>query len=312
MPAVHRRQHLPDSPIMPRHRSELSRKWRHLWRALLDSRPGRFLRALLQRLETSQAEALSAAVAYRLLFALFPFLIFLAELMSFFIAPDSLDLLLDQLSKIAPRQVVVLLDERLQALMGVRSRQLLTISALVTIFSASSGVSALQNALNHIFEIPETRHFWQTRLICLAATLGLAGFVLAGTLLALFTPLILNWIELGHLDAIVQAASLPFAGLLLALAFSTLLHVLPDARTHLPFLSPGALIAVAAWMALSWGFSIYVQNFARYEVTYGTLGGVVILLAWLKLSVDAFIVGAAFDAERYRSRLVHPRAARPA
>lgn len=296
---------------MPRHRFELSCKLRHLRRALLISRPGRFIRALVERLETSQAQALSAAVTYNLLFALFPFLIFLVELMSFFIDPDSLDLLLDQLSLIAPKQVVDLLHERLQSLMGVRSRQLLTLSALVTIFSASSGVSALQNALNRIFEIAETRPVWRTRLICLGVTLGLAGFILVGTLLALFTPLILNWIDLGHLDALVHLASLPFAGLLVALAFSTLLHVLPDARTHLPILSPGALIAVAAWMALSWGFSIYVQNFGRYEVTYGTLGGVVIFLAWLKLSVDAFLVGAAFDAERYRGRLEHPRRTRP-
>lgn len=279
-------------------------------KAILDSRPGRFVRALVDRLETSQAQALSAAVTYNLLFALFPFLIFLVESMSFFIDPDSLDLLLDQLSVIAPKQVVDLLHERLQSLMGVRSRQLLTLSALVTIFSASSGVSALQNALNRIFEIRETRPYWRRRLICLVVTLGLAGFVLAGTLLALFTPLVLDWIDLGNLDAIVHVASLPFAGLIVALAFSAILHALPDARTHLPFLSPGALIAVSAWMVLSWGFSIYVQNFGRYEVTYGTLGGGVILLAWLKLSVDAFLVGAAFDAERYRGRLERPRGVR--
>ena len=287
---------------MARRRLDLLGRLRRLSGVLLDSRPGRFVRALLARLEASRAQALSAAVTYNLLFALFPFLIFLVELMSFFISPESLDPLVDQLSKIAPAEVVALLRERLQSLIGQRSQKLLTASAAVTLFSASSGVNALQSALDRIFEIERARPFWKARLVSLGVTLGLAGFVFAGALLAVFTPLVLSWIDLGRLGALVHLLSLPFAGLLVALAFSALLHVLPAARTHLPWLSPGALLAVAAWMALSWGFSLYVRHFGSYEVTYGALGAFIVLLAWLKLSVDAFLVGAAFDAERSRGR----------
>ncbi len=268
------------------------------WKRCMAARPVRFVRAIASRLWASASWSLSAAVAFRLLFALFPFLFFLVGLARLFIAPDSLDLLLHELSRIAPAEVVDLLRQRLRALVESRAPRLLTVSAFLTVLSASSGVRALQRALDQIFGLSQTRSWWRAHLLSVAVTVGLAGFVLVATLLAIVAPIFFDWIDLGALSALAHALSLPLAGLFIALAFGILLRVLPDRRRHTVLLSPGAILAVAAWMALSWGFSVYVQNFGRYELTYGALGGAVIFLAWLKLSVDAFLLGAALDAER--------------
>lgn len=266
-----------------------------------------FVRAISARLRTSASWSLSAAVAFRLLFSIFPFLFFLVGLARLFIAPDSLDLLLDELSRIAPPAVVDPLRERLRSLVGSRAPRLITASALLTVLSASSGVRALQRALDQIFGLPQTRSWWRTRLLAFGVTLGLAGFVLVAALLAIVAPSFFDWLDLGALSALAHALSLPLAGLFIALVFGILLRVLPHRRRRGPLLSPGAILAVAVWMALSWGFSVYVQNFGRYELTYGALGGAVIFLAWLKLSVDAFLLGAALDAERGGYPLNVPR-----
>ena len=104
--------------------------------------------------------------------------------------------------------------------------------------------------------------------------------------------------------------------LLAAILFATLglLYALSnDERQQAGAIIPGALIALTAWMALSVGFSFYVENFADYSLLYGALGTVIVLLIWLFLSAVALIMGAEFNGlwQLWRERRNLPPSQRP-
>ena len=89
---------------------------------------------------------------------------------------------------------------------------------------------------------------------------------------------------------------LPAAVLLLLLTFALIYKVIPDIDQPFRFVTPGAVIAVVVWLAASFGFSVYVANFGNYGATYGSLGGIVILLLYFFISAAVFLVGAVINA----------------
>ena len=89
---------------------------------------------------------------------------------------------------------------------------------------------------------------------------------------------------------------LPVAGLLMMAVWAMIYYVLPDVEQKFKFITPGSVVGVLLWLLASAGFSMYVKNFGSYDVSYGALGGVIVMLMWMWISAQVILIGAEINA----------------
>ncbi|WP_342375925.1 YihY/virulence factor BrkB family protein [Myxococcus stipitatus] len=261
-----------------------------------------FIRRFVKELQDDTVTDLAAQLSYYLLFSLFPFLFFLVTLVAYLpFAPGAVDAMLDRLRPLVPTQALDVVTQHLTSLVSQQQPKLLTVGLLVALWSASRGVDALRKALNLAYDVPESRPIWRTQ--------GLAVFLtLVGTLLI---PLSFAIFLLGGRLGEWLAAKLhvqeafhlvwswvrwPFTAGLVMLVLSLCYYLLPDVKHRFRYFTPGSVIGTLAWMASTWGFTQYVEHFGKYNVTYGSIGGVVVLMLWLYISGLVFILGGELNA----------------
>lgn len=179
----------------------------------------------------------------------------------------------------------------------------LAIALFFSIYGAMRASSAIIQALNVIYEEEESRNFIVTTLLSALLTIGavlaaIVGLLSAGALgyLRIFTD------QLGASGVIViQSLTWIVATAIASFAFAFVYRYGPDrARAQWQWLSIGSVLATVLWLVATFGFGIYVANFANYNATYGALGAVVVLLMWLFVSSLAVLLGAEINAEAER------------
>jgi len=169
-------------------------------------------------------------------------------------------------------------------------------------------MNALMRGLNRVYGRRETRSFARQRLTALGMLVCLLlAFALSFGLLVL-GPILSDWLG-GVLDLegvfgwLWWTLQWPILVLGLLAAFAGVLYLGPNvAHPRWRFLTPGALVAVAVWLAASGLFAVYVSLFGSYNKAWGSLGAVIVMLTWLWLSALALLLGAEINAEAERSR----------
>ncbi|NOK35142.1 YihY/virulence factor BrkB family protein [Corallococcus exercitus] len=236
----------------------------------------------------------ASALTFSAIMALFPFLLFLVSLAGVLIDPHQAQQLIQELSKVAPQEVTKILGERLEALANSNPVGLLTIGGVGAIWAASGGVVALMEALNTVYGVEEKRPFWKKRGIALLTTLGTAITAVLAAIVAVVTPAVAD--KLGEpLSSIVLWLRMPVAGILMMMLLAVLYYVLPDVKQKFKFITPGSIVSVIIWVIASWGFSMYVANFGSYDVNYGAIGGVIVLLLWMQITCMVVLLGAEIN-----------------
>src|SRR5262249_19273512 len=236
------------------------------------------------------------------LFALFPMLAFMVTLASYLPVEDAVSRLVERASYMMPDQTVSMLEDQINALVHQsHPRRILTVGFLVAWWSASRGVNALRVALNLAYDVEESRPVWKTQGLSLLITaavalllvLGLIGIVLggkAGYWLA-------HRLTVGHEDLNLWIwLRWPITAFLLVLSVALTYYLLPDVKQRFHFLTLGSLLSTIAWLAATWGFTQFVEHFGKYNVTYGAIGGVIVLLTWFYISGFVFIMGGEVNA----------------
>ena len=237
----------------------------------------------------------AGAVTYSGLLAIFPFMLFLLALASVVIQPSQAEVLVEELGRVAPGAVTEILGERIRALGEGSSPGLLTVGALGAIWAASGGVQALSRALNVMYGVRESRPFWKVKGTAILMTLITGVLALAAALVAIVSPVIANFVG-GPIGAAIVWLRLPAAGLLMMLLWAILYYVLPDVQQKFKFITPGSVGGVILWVLASYGFSLYVANFGSYDATYGSVGGIIVMLLWIWISSLVLLIGAEVNA----------------
>jgi membrane protein len=254
-----------------------------------------FFKALKNEWTRDKVSDTAGALTFFGVLALFPFLLFLVSLASVIIDPAQAETLIQQLSKVAPREVVSILGDRIHALAENNSVGLLTVGGLGAVWAASGGVVALMSALNTTYGVTESRPFWKVRGIALLTTLGAAIVSIIAAALAVAAPAVAD--KLGEpFSTLIVWLRLPFAGLLMMCVWAVLYYVLPDVKQNFKFITPGSVVGVIIWVLASWGFSMYVANFGTYDVNYGAIGGVIVFLLWMWITSQVILLGAEINA----------------
>lgn len=250
-----------------------------------------FLLRLKDEVKDDNLSAVAGGVTFAALLSLFPFLIFLVALAGILIDPAQIQALVDQLKPVAPPEGVALVESYLTNLTKASSGGLLTFGALGALWSAGRGVKAFIHALNVTYNCPEDRPAWKVQLLAAATVLttSVGLVVLIAVVVAL--PAITDALQIPFLHVLTWLR-LPFAGLLLLLVWAAYDRILPARSSPYRPFTFGNLLGVGLWLVVSWAFSVYVQNFGNYNATYGAIGGVIVLLLWMNLSVQVFLLAA--------------------
>ena len=248
---------------------------------------------------------LAAQLAYYFFLALFPALLFLLAVASFFPVVRFTEMLPEALGRFAAPETVALLKEQLQQISSARNGGIMSIGLLGALWSSSAALVSISGALNRAYDIEEGRPWWKVRLVAIALTVTLAVFVLAAFTLVLAGPALAEAASglLGFGAAFRWAWMIlqwPIAFVLICVAVGVVYYFAPDADQEWVWVTPGAVLATALWLLASVLFRVYAVSFGDYQATYGALGGVVVLMLWMYMTARYTGSGSIDDAANFR------------
>jgi membrane protein len=243
----------------------------------------------------------AAALSFHLLLALFPFAIFLLTLLGATGLAAFFDQLLGQARSTLPAEAFAVLDQGITEIRGRPRGGLLSVSIVFALWAASAGMRAITNALNTAYDVPETRPVWQRYSLSVLYTIGLAALVLLSAVARLIGPRVIERL-VGRFGIAPAAADLwfwlrwPAVVALLLLVVALVYYLGPNVDQPFRYVTPGSATAVLVWILASAAFSAYVERFGDYGATYGSLGGIVVLLLYFFVSGAVLLFGAAINA----------------
>ena len=244
----------------------------------------------------------AAALAYYLVFALFPTLLFLAALLGLFPLPGLMDNVFHYVDRALPGDAASVMRRTLAEIQRNAHGGLLSIGALAALWASASGMDSMMSALNVAYDVGDRRPWWRRRLIALALTVGFGVFCLLAMVLLVFGghigALLAERLGFGTIfTAVWNVVSLTVVVGCVLVGLAIVYYLAPDVRQHWWWVTPGSVVALVLWLALSFGLRLYVSNFANYSATYGSIGGVILLILWLYLSGVVLLLGAEVNAE---------------
>jgi membrane protein len=261
---------------------------------------------------TDRVFGYAAELGFYFLFALFPTLFCAGSILGLVArsAHQISDRLLEYLALVIPTSALGTVLNTFNETTSAATSGKLTFGSFAAIWSASVGISAIQDTLNAVFNLTDRRSYVIARINAILLTILLTILIGSGlgcmfasdffsALLErhLVAP-VLVWIVGTTVRVIGWAAS----GCLLALSFAVIYFWAPDWEKHRwRWLSPGTVVGISGWLIVSLGFRIYLHFFNSYTVTYGSLGAVIILLIWFYISGLMLLVGAEIDAKLHEA-----------
>jgi membrane protein len=256
------------------------------------------------RFNQDSISMISAGVAFFMLLSIFPGLAAFVALYGLVADVGDAATQLRVLAHILPPDVVSFIRDEITRLAQAQTGGLSVTfvgGLLLAIWSANGAVKALFQGMNMAYDAPEKRGFIRLTLITLAFTVGMIA-VLSLMITALVAGPAAAAIFGSHAAMIVQVAGWPLILVVVAVGLALLYRFGPSgAAPRWRWVSWGGAVAAALWMAVSIGFSAYVQTFGHYGRTYGSLGAIIGLMIWLWLSMLIVLAGAELNAEIERT-----------
>jgi membrane protein len=264
----------------------------------------------LRRLFADEAIPLAGNIAFRTLFSVFPFLIFLTALAGFFGNAELAEKVVSFLLSVAPEQLVHPLASEIRSILTVPRTGLLSLAALLTIWSAMGGVDSIRVGLNRAYDLKEHRNlFWlygQSILFVIGSAIGL----LIIALLIVFAPVGLAALDrfapdLRHNFAVLNQLRYPIAIVILIGGLQLCHRILPAKRLKNLDVLPGVLLTVIVWIVLASVFSAYLVNFNSFASTYASLSGLFAAMFFLYLAALVLILGGEVNRVLQAHRTLH-------
>lgn len=248
----------------------------------------------------------ASALAYRVLFSMFPFLIFLTTLLAFLGIPGFFEWMRQQAAYLLPEQAMSLVNTILREIQ-TQQRGLMSVAIGISVWSASAAVLGTMNALNVAYKVTERRPTWKRIVVSVLYTLALALMLIIAAGMMITGPAFLTWLAgYAGLDSFVIIVwtwvRWPIAVFLLLLVVAIVYYAAPNVKQPFRLITPGSLLAVASWIGASLGFGYYVRYYSSYNATYGSMGSVIVLLFFFFLSAAILLLGAEVNAAIARER----------
>lgn len=257
---------------------------------------------------------LAAQTAYYFFFSLFPLFLFAAPLIGFIgERQEIMAWLIANLRQAVPGEAVDLVDNVVRDVLNPSSAGVISIGLIGAAWAGSNVFSALIDALNRAYDVEEGRPWWKKKLIALASVVVAAMLFAVTSAIMLGGPEIAEW--LGRATPIGEAGQAVWNVVQYPLAFTLLVgmlwliyYFLPNQRQDKSQILVGAVAAAVLWILVTLLFRTYVVNFGSYNKTYGAIGGVIVLLTWMYLTMLAILTGGELNSELHHGTAsVEPR-----
>jgi membrane protein len=245
---------------------------------------------------------LAAQQAYYFFFALFPALLFVIAVASFFPLQTLINDVVAMMSRFAPQAVIDVITNAMTSLSKQNSGGILTLGFLVTIWSSSGAMVSIITTLNAAYDVTESRPWWKTRLTAIGLTMALATFIVASMFLVIAGPTVAENIAVRmQLGPAFKWAwwvlQWPVVFALVASAIAVVYYYAPDVEQDWVWITPGSVIATLLWLAVSLALKMYYLVVPSANAAYGAIGGIMVLMLWFYCSGLALLLGAEINAE---------------
>ena len=267
-----------------------------------------FIIKLSKRYGSHNVSTTSAYMAYYWILAFFPFIIFVISLLSYTNVPISV--LLKYISNVVPDTLVPLVEDTIAQFILHRSTTLLSVGGLISLWTAGTAVNALTRGICIAYNCKAEKSFWKikssaiiyTILLALVLVIMVVGLVFGNKLGDyLFRILDMNK---GIFMPIWNVARLTMPFVAIVFVLYIIYKFVPRKYIRDTSVWPGVIFTSAGWYLFSLVFSVYVDNYSKYNQLYGSIGGVFVLLIWLYGSCTLLLLGAEINAQIQENREV--------
>ncbi len=257
-----------------------------------------FIIKLVKEVQKDDLIAKANELTYKLLLALFPFIIFLMTLLGFLNIDGNL--FIKQMSEYMPKEIMGLIDVFVVEVINTRNVSLLSTSLFISIFAASSGFDSVIRGINQCYGCKETRNYFHVKLLSIVMVFIFTASIIFSLVLIIIDTNFISNIDPEHFPKLTSTF---FGVVLLAVSIFVLLitvmliyRLSGCKKIRFKSLLPGALFTVIIWVIGSKGFNIYIENFSRFSKVYGSLGSIVILMLWLNIISIVLLLGSEINA----------------
>lgn len=243
----------------------------------------------------------AAQLGFYFLLALFPGLLGVTALIGMLPSQVVLPTVMPYAQKVLPAESLVLVDRYVEQVIQGSGGGVFSLSLLGALWAASWGMIAIINTLNVVYGVRETRPFWKAAVTAVFLTIGAAVFVIASLILILAGEEVSHWVaSLTGMDWWVTLGwpllQWPVIVLFMLVAVNLIYYWAPNIDHDWQWINPGSALAVFLWIMLSLGLKFYVEHFINYNVVYGPITGVIILMMWLYVSGLTLLIGGELNA----------------
>ena len=256
--------------------------------------------------------SMAAQLAYYFFFALFPTLLFLVALASYFPITTLIDDMFKTFGGFLPPEALKIITDQIIKISNDENGGLLSLGVLLALSSSSAAMTAIIDTLNHAYGVEESRPWWKVRLTAMSLTIAVAVFILTSFALILTGPTLATTLAdtwgLGPaFEWAWKILQWPVVFALVSITIAFVYQFAPDVKQEWVWLTPGSILATTLWLLASLGFKYYVANWGAYTETYGLIGAVMILLLWFYISGLVILFGAELNVEIEHAGTAGPR-----
>ncbi len=263
-------------------------------------------RAIARRVWHQRAEddvsARAAAVAFSAMFAIPTLLIAIVSIYGIVSSPEDVVDVVSTEDSVVPDAATDLLSSQLESIAGQHRGALslgVFLGVVTAIWSVSGGVNRLRESVNEVYGHDDDRPWYVKRVWAAVASLGVIGAIIASVVLIGMLPAVLAWLEIeGWVNLALSLGRWLVLFMLMLGLLGALYRLGPEGEAdYRPWVPIGSFLAVVAWLVMSIGFGMYVQNFGSYNETYGSLGSVIVFMMWLYLSAYIVLMAGEVNSE---------------
>lgn len=253
--------------------------------------------------------SLASELAFNLTLAISPFIISLVAIFGLFSSYDIINHIISFLGTIAPRDALEVLKKALIGINQASTGGILTIGFAGTLWAVSNATDVIIKSLNREYKIKETRPIWITKGLSIFLVLISVLILFVSINLIIFTPIIINKISNYvyipvYLQVLIKLSRWPVTFLALFAVILIIYSFMPNIKKkkRIKILSSisGTVFFCVFWLAASWLFGLYAENFGKYNQVYGALGAVIILIIWLYYSSLILLIGGEINSIVYK------------
>lgn len=264
-----------------------------------------FCKNFLWQAKEDNITGLSAQLAYYFLLSIFPFLIFTITLIGY--TPLKTDDVLGLVKQYAPGVNLQIITQTIQGVLERRNTGLLSFGIIATIWSASNALNAMMHALNRAYKVQEKRSFLKARSVAVGLTFIMIFVIVVALLLPVFGRwigmLVFRLLEISPTFLVIwEILRWLVSFCVIILVFMIIYYFAPNKRLKIKEVMVGAIFTTVCWQAVSYAFSYYVSNFGNFSATYGSLGGIIVLMVWFYLTALITVLGGELNAALHESR----------